>query len=373
MQRPVNTARHQGLVVHPGNGGAQLAAGGPGGHSGGRVEIVFGRGCLGGRSHDPVAARYIDLAVQDDAGAGARRHVAGAAGMVEHLGHGGQLAAGENLHRRARRYVACCHTAPEHAAALRGVRGRGRGFFDPLHRESQRQCRVGRRVGQCFKHLQQRGAFVAAPARVGVHHVPALEGRHRHSGAHVNACGLGKTGQSALDVLPGQHRVLHRVELVHSEHQRVYAQQMGQQAVAAGLRQQGEVGVLPVELGGIDQHHGGIGAAGGGDHVARVLLVARRVANDELARFGGEVAVGHVDGDALLALGGQAIGQQGQVGLAAALHAGQVVLQHGLAVHQQAANQRALAVVHAAAGDELQRGNRVICAVCAYWYCASSY
>ena len=31
--------------------------------------------------------------------------------------------------------------------------------------------------------------------------------------------------------------------------------------------------------------------------------MAGRVANDELARFGGEVAVGHVDGDALLALG----------------------------------------------------------------------
>jgi hypothetical protein len=39
----------------------------------------------------------------------------------------------------------------------------------------------------------------------------------------------------------------------------------------------------PVELGGVDQHHGGIGTAGGRDHVARVLLVAGRVANDELA------------------------------------------------------------------------------------------
>jgi hypothetical protein len=57
----------------------------------------------------------------------------------------------------------------------------------------------------------------------------------------------------------------------------------------------------------------------------------------------------------LLALGRQAVGQQRQVGLAAALHAGQVVLQHGAAVHQQAADQRALAVVDRAAGDEFQR------------------
>ena len=170
-----------------------------------------------------------------------------------------------------------------------------------------------------------------------------------------------------------QCRIGHGIQLVDGEHDAGHAQQVDQQAVAAGLRQQRQLGVGPVELGGIDQHHGGIGAAGSGDHVAGVLLMAGGIADDELAGFGVEVAVGHVDGDALLALGGQAIGQQGQVGLAAALHAGQVVLQHRLGVHQQAANQRALAVVHAAAGDELQRGNRVICAVCAYWYCASSY
>lgn len=118
---------------------------------------------------------------------------------------------------------------------------------------------------------------------------------------------------------------------------------------------------------------GGVGAGCGGDHVAGVLLMARRVANDELARFGREVAVGHVDGDALLALGRQTVGQQGQVGLATALHARQVVLQHGLAVDQQAADQRALAVVHAAASDELEGGNMVILAASACVTCASCY
>jgi len=82
--------------------------------------------------------------------------------------------------------------------------------------------------------------------------------------------------------------------------------------------------------------------------------MARRVADDELARLGAEVAVGHVDGDALLALGAQAVGQQGQVGLALALHAGQVVLQHSAGVDQQAADQGALADVNRAAGDEFE-------------------
>jgi len=87
--------------------------------------------------------------------------------------------------------------------------------------------------------------------------------------------------------------------------------------------------------------------------------VAGGVTDDELARGGSEVAVGHVDGDALLALGAQAVRQQGQVGLTRALHTRQVVLQHGLGVHQQAANQRALAVVDRAAGDEFE-GRKVL-------------
>jgi hypothetical protein len=132
--------------------------------------------------------------------------------------------------------------------------------------------------------------------------------------------------------------------------------------VAAGLRQQLQVGVGPVQLDGVHQHHGGVCARCGSDHVAGVLLVAGRVANDELACFGVEVAVGHIDGDALLTLGAQAVGQQCQIGFTRALHARQVVLQHGLGVHQQAADQRALAVVDGAAGDELE-GRKVFVVV----------
>ena len=80
--------------------------------------------------------------------------------------------------------------------------------------------------------------------------------------------------------------------------------------MAAGLLQQGELRVLPIELGCVHQHHGGVGLRGSRHHIARVLRMAGRVANDEFARLGGEVAVGHVDGDALLALGAQAVGEE---------------------------------------------------------------
>ena len=52
-------------------------------------------------------------------------------------------------------------------------------------------------------------------------------------------------------------------------------------------------------------------------HVARVLLVARTVGDDELAPARREVAVRDVDRDALLALGLEAVHQQRQIDLAA--------------------------------------------------------
>ncbi|MCY1228785.1 hypothetical protein D9M72_411190 [compost metagenome] len=126
----------------------------------------------------------------------------------------------------------------------------------------------------------------------------------------------------------------------------------------------------------IHQQDGQVGGGRAGDHVARVLLVPRRVGDDELALVGGKEAVGHVDGDALFALGGQAVHQQGEVEVFALrahlLRVGfelrQLVLEQHLRLIQQPADQRALAVVDAAAGDEAQQalallGTQVVCDV----------
>jgi hypothetical protein len=125
--------------------------------------------------------------------------------------------------------------------------------------------------------------------------------------------------------------------------------------VAAGLGQHA--------LAGVDQDHGRVGGRGAGDHVAGVLLVAGRVGDDELALVGGEEAVGDVDGDALLALGGQAVDQQGEVDRAAlgadplgvGFEGRHLVLEDHLAVVEQPADQGRLAVVHRPAGDEAQQ------------------
>ncbi|MNG14796.1 hypothetical protein D3C84_985820 [compost metagenome] len=91
--------------------------------------------------------------------------------------------------------------------------------------------------------------------------------------------------------------------------------------------------------------------------------MARGVGNDELALGRGEVTVGHVDGDALLALGLQAIDQQRQVDIVTggadffriAGNGFQMVFVDHLGVVQQAPDQGALAVVDVTAGQKAQQ------------------
>jgi hypothetical protein len=90
-------------------------------------------------------------------------------------------------------------------------------------------------------------------------------------------------------------------------------------------------------------------------------MCPRRVRDDELAPWRGEVAVGHVDGDALFAFRAQAVREQGQVHFAGTtlgaclLHSLHLVLEDLLGVVQQTADQRAFAVVYAACRGEPQQ------------------
>ena len=83
------------------------------------------------------------------------------------------------------------------------------------------------------------------------------------------------------------------------------AHQARQISVAARLHQHA--------LARINEDDHQVGGAGSGHHVARVLLVAGCVADDEFALGRGEIAIRHVDGDALLALGLQAISEQRKI------------------------------------------------------------
>lgn len=89
----------------------------------------------------------------------------------------------------------------------------------------------------------------------------------------------------------------------------------------------------------------------------------RGIGDDKFTFFGREIAIGHVDGDALLALGLQAVHQQRQIELfalgadafAVAVQRRQLILVDLAGIVQQAANQGAFAVVDAAAGQKAQQ------------------
>jgi len=93
------------------------------------------------------------------------------------------------------------------------------------------------------------------------------------------------------------------------------------------------------------------------------LFVPRRVGDDELSAFAREEAIGDVDGDALLALGRQAVDEQSEidllalrpVALAVALERRQLVVEDLLGLVEQPPDQGRFAVVNAAAGDEAQQ------------------
>ena len=95
----------------------------------------------------------------------------------------------------------------------------------------------------------------------------------------------------------------------------------------------------------VDQNDGEIGVGGAGRHVAGILLMARRVGDDEFALVGGEEAIGDVDGDALLPLRLQPVHQQREIDILAGgaefpgvlLQRRQRILEQKLGVVKQAA------------------------------------
>ena len=180
--------------------------------------------------------------------------------------------------------------------------------------------------------------------------------RGQRDGDDVRDAELGCEGAVlGVDRLEHLCGVVDQVELVHGEDDVADAEQRDQEAVPPGLGED--------PLAGVDEDDGQLGGRRAGHHVARVLLVTRRVGHHELAPLGREEPVGDVDGDALLAFGRQAVDEQGEVEVVAlrtdllrvGLERGQMVLEDQLRLVEEAPDQGALAVVDRPAGDEAQQ------------------
>ena len=106
------------------------------------------------------------------------------------------------------------------------------------------------------------------------------------------------------------------------------------------------------------KNDGKIAVARAGDEIARVLLVARSVRDDEFSFGRREVAVCDIDRDALLAFGLQAVGQEREIDAFAAapfvfaLRAFDLILKCALSFDKQSADERRFSVIDIAGGGE---------------------
>src|SRR5260370_35311746 len=92
--------------------------------------------------------------------------------------------------------------------------------------------------------------------------------------------------------------------------------------------------------------------------MSRVLFVSWSIGNDEFAPRRREIAVSHVDGDALFAFGTQAIGEQRKIDWSsravdtALLHRSKLIFAHGLGIVQETPDEGCIASAATSGGSE---------------------
>lgn len=144
--------------------------------------------------------------------------------------------------------------------------------------------------------------------------------------------------------------VVDEVHLVDRHNDVLDPEKVGDEGVTLGL--------LDHPFSGVDENDGQIGGRGAGDHVAGVLQVAGGVRDDELTLGRGEITVSDIDGDPLLALGLETIGEEGEVDVFIALLAGrfldgfELIFEDRLGVIEKATDESGLAVIDGAGGGE---------------------
>jgi hypothetical protein len=124
--------------------------------------------------------------------------------------------------------------------------------------------------------------------------VVAQQGRDRDEGEIGELELAGELRELGPDLLEHLLVELDQVHLVDAHGQVLHLEQRRDHGVAPAL--------LRHALAGVDQDERQVGGRCARDHIARVLHVAGGVGDDELPLRCGEVAVGDVDGDALLPL-----------------------------------------------------------------------
>ena len=154
-----------------------------------------------------------------------------------------------------------------------------------------------------LEYLEQGRAIVPAKIFAAIDDHVARERRDRHEAHTSNGAPLRKTEKVGDDSRKGFRAIADEIHFVDCDHDVRDAKKRSKRRVPSGLRHD--------TLTRIDQQDRKLRGAGGSYHVARVLLVARRIGDDEFAQGRREVC--DVDRDALFALGDEPIGQQREI------------------------------------------------------------
>ena len=158
-----------------------------------------------------------------------------------------------------------------------------------------------------LEHIQQSTPIVPGHASGRVHYIISRQGTDGNEPDVLHA----ETGSHAEVLLPDLcipgFRKIDQVHLVDGNDHVSDAQHGGDDRMPACL--------LEHTLTCIDQNDDGISMTGSGDHVPGVLDMPRCIRDDELADGRRKITVGHVNGDALLALCPKSIGEQCQIDL----------------------------------------------------------
>ena len=203
---------------------------------------------------------------------------------------------------------------------------------DALNGEPKALQRITVRQGHGFQMLEQRWPVVPAHSRAALDYVVSFK-RADGDALDVGDSKLGSQSDEVVFQLQKEiFAILGQVHLVHSGKHVFDSQNGSNKCVAPRLRKK--------SFGSVNQNDSQVGCRSACRHVSGVLFVAGRVRNDEFAPRGRKIAVSHVNGDALLAFGTQAIRDQrkidGACGTvdAAPLHRGQLIFVDGLGIVQ---------------------------------------
>jgi hypothetical protein len=176
------------------------------------------------------------------------------------------------------------------------------------------------------------------------------------------------TGEVTVNLDEGIEAILPKADKIHfvdSQNNVLNAKQVDNGAVPSGL--DGD------PLHRIHEQNSQVADAGRRDHVARVLLVSRCIGENKSTPRTREVTVGNVDSDPLLALSLKTIEEKSEIQtvaystelLALGFESRELVVRHFSRIVEQPADERALTIIYASAGEKSQQV-RLLCFTVGY-------